>query len=181
MPRRGAGRVGSDMQLVHDHVGKVRRHKSRVVPGIGCPGTDEATAGRERSVRRHFSRIGIAFVTARPRAHDPKMIRVAVPGIGNEARPVSIGILRHQQIVGLAGLRRASKGAVDVDRSRPGRPGAKRRSAAVNEICPHGSCGQDIGLRNHGTSSLRSEVGFEIVRGPKFGTWILYPVLVKDG
>src|ERR1700739_550602 len=39
-----AGIVGSNVKLVDDHVGEIRRDKCRVVPWVGSGGADEAPA-----------------------------------------------------------------------------------------------------------------------------------------
>ena len=106
------------------------------------------------------------------------MIRVAIPGAGDEARPVPIAIFHHQQIVGLADSGRAAEDAIDVDGCSPGRPGTKR-GAAVNEICPYRSRWQDVGLRNHDKSSLHLEFSLRSLIPVEFGERILYPRLAR--
>src|SRR5207248_817915 len=117
-------------------------------------GTDHATAVREFRIRRHFSRVWIAFETAGSRAHYKKQIRVAILSIGKEARPVPVAILRHQQVVGLALSGRPSEDAIDVDSASPRRPGSKSRSTCRNEVGSHGSIPRYVGLRDHEKPSL---------------------------
>src|SRR5580704_1778130 len=102
------------------------------------------------------------------------MIAVTVAGIGDEARPVSIGVLRHQQSVGLAGHRRSSECAVDVHRSRPRRPGTKR-SPAADEIGSHWSSWQDVRLRKHEGSSSSQEFNSGVYNRGRSSEDILLP------
>src|SRR5258708_39536675 len=120
---------------------------------------------REGRIGGHFARIRITLVTARARAHKPKMIRVAVCGVGEEACPVSTGILRHQQIGGLASPRRTPEDAVDIDRSRSWRPRAKCRASSVCEMGSHRSSWQNIRLRNHERPSRGQELNSGVLNG----------------
>ena len=70
--------VRTNVHLVHDHVGEVRRDEAAVVPGVSFGGADDATAVWEGRIGRQFAGVGIALESSGTCAVDLKPIQVAV-------------------------------------------------------------------------------------------------------
>ena len=60
---RLADREGPDVQLVDDHVGKIRRDEILIMPGKAIAGAQDVEAVR-KAHRIKFARAGIALVAA---------------------------------------------------------------------------------------------------------------------
>src|ERR1035437_3889419 len=160
-PPRLRRSIGPDMQLIHHHVRELRRARSRVMPRIGFRRTNHRAANRKRRRRiiRQLQGIWLALVPARSLTHHIKPIRIPVTRAGHKSRPVSIRILRHQQLRSLPHPADPAEHPVYIHRPGPRSPSAKRRATARypslrNQVRPHRRPRRTVLLRNHPASAL---------------------------
>ncbi len=116
-------RKGADMELVDDHVGKIRRHEIPVVPGKAA-GAQDGKAVR-KVLRLEFARAGVALGAARACALDPETIAVAIFSACLVSGPVAPRILLQQAVVGELFENLSAKNAVQIDRGGLRRPDPK--------------------------------------------------------
>ena len=130
------------MELVDDHVGKIRRHEIPVVPGKSVRGAHDAKAVRKVWRARVRARR-VALVAAGALALDPEAIAVAVARAVLVSGPVAARILLQQTVVGELIENLSAKDAVQIDRARPPapRPGRwRRRRPASRRSASAGKC-----------------------------------------
>ena len=135
------------MRLIHDHVRKIGRAKTGIVPGIGVRGAQDAETVWEGAFRRELASIGIALVAARALTHHPKAIGIAVPCYLLEAGPI-VRALGKQPVIRLLVVDFVPEGAVKIYRLRTGRPDAER-SAVCDEVGAAPRVTRNVLLRQH--------------------------------
>ena len=142
----GRGIVGSNVELVHDHVGVVRCNKGGVVPGIRAGGTDNTTALGEWLIDGHLTSIRIALGAGVGVTDDEEDVGVPIGNTRQETGPVSVDVL--QQKVGIGAVAHcATESSIQINSIRAWRPCAKGRTSRA-ETGAHGRGGADVQLRD---------------------------------
>ena len=122
-------RKGPDMELVDDHVGKIRRDEILVVPGKAGAAQNAKTVRKIFGIELAGARV--ALMAAGALALHPEAIAVAVARAVLVSGPVAARVFLHQPLVGELVEHLSAKNAMQIDRLGLRRPEPKGRAFRI--------------------------------------------------